>query len=424
MTIRQVDYYRALYWGLLLFSFSLSLSKSMSTVSLLLVCLAAVFLSVSSREFRAGLALNRKQPLTLSLALMIFVAVVGLLFTQNLSDGIRIVHKLSDILLIYLAVSVLLQATGDHEEVSGNAERLLLSFVLGLAVLDVIGLMTFVGLIGGKKFVLPLAPLHVHHIWFANINAIGIYVAFSFLLFPPKSTSRRMRNMLILFVLVGAVCILLSTSRTAWLGMLASVLALLFILIKNRKILFITVAALVAACVLIYASNAIVHERINQISSELRQLSSSADTSIGNRFLMWKAAYSMFLSNPLFGVGTGDFVPVLREYIRTGVYPTFLLEYNQPHNMYLFALATNGLIGLAALVFLFYKVLSGSGRMLKGRGEFRFYGFLALAVTVHFMVAGMTDSLFNIQILRYAYAFIIGICMRQSLQETNKGFTE
>ena len=73
---------------------------------------------------------------------------------------------------------------------------------------------------------------------------------------------------------------------------------------------------------------------------------------------MWKAAVLMFLSNPLIGVGTGNYVPTMTAYVSAGKFPEVLLDYNQPHNIYFFALATNGLLGLAALLYLFYRILN------------------------------------------------------------------
>jgi O-antigen ligase len=123
----------------------------------------------------------------------------------------------------------------------------------------------------------------------------------------------------------------------------------------------------------------------------------------------------MFLSNPLFGVGTGDYVLTMNRWMASGDLPPYLAEFNQPHNLYLFALATNGLLGLSALLYLFYRGLKFALLLVKQEGERRVFAFVALATIVHFMIAGMTDSFFNIQILRYTFAFVMGVCVRASL---------
>jgi O-antigen ligase len=189
-----------------------------------------------------------------------------------------------------------------------------------------------------------------------------------------------------------------------------------FMVTKNKKVFFITVAAAAVACVVVYLFIPFVQARINLIASDIARFSKGETvTSLGARFLMWKAALMMFLSNPLIGVGTGDYVPTMISYIKSGQMPEFLLEFNQPHNMYLFTLATNGLLGLAALLYIFYRALRFALPIMKGNEGERLFAFVAAATAVHFMIAGLTDSFFNIQILRYAFAFVMGVCVRSSV---------
>jgi O-antigen ligase len=185
----------------------------------------------------------------------------------------------------------------------------------------------------------------------------------------------------------------------------------------------LTLAVVVSGCLLAYLFIPFIHDRVNDGFTDIVQYAGgSKETSMGWRFLMWKAALSMFLSNPVFGIGTGDYVVTMHRYIEAGAYPTSLLQFNQPHNMYLFALATNGLFGLGALLFIFYRiiVLTRSFRNIPPGQQQLF--FLATAVAIHYLVAGMTDSLFNIFILRSSFAFVMGICIRAgSVQPAGNG---
>ena len=130
---------------------------------------------------------------------------------------------------------------------------------------------------------------------------------------------------------------------------------------------------------------------------------------------MWKASLRMFRSAPLVGVGTGDYIHAMEEFRRLRLLPRYLLDYNQPHNMYVFALATNGVVGCAALLYVFYRSLRYAAANMRASGHGRFYAFLTMAGAVHFLAAGFLDSLFNIQILRYSFAFVMGVCVRASL---------
>jgi O-antigen ligase len=196
-------------------------------------------------------------------------------------------------------------------------------------------------------------------------------------------------------------------------GIFVTIAVSAYFLIRQKGTYFIAAASTIIGSVLLYLFNNIIRERINQIFNDLSLfVTGVTSTSIGARLLMWKAALEMLISNPLFGVGPGDYKSSISAFVSAGRFPESILRYNQPHNMYLFALATTGLIGFFALVFIFYKALRHTKRLLCDKN--RFFGALALAVSLHFMTAGLTESLFNIHVLTCSFALISGICIRKS----------
>lgn len=416
MTIYQSPYYKIIIAGLLIFAFTLPLSKSAGNVLLFLLYPAGIIGVLFSMDFKKAILPNIRQPLAVAFSLFFLVALIGVVYTGKYSDGFHVANKFLSLPAIYLMVSVLIRSSQDEESTSRTAENLILAFVIGLMALNGIAVMTYLGIVGHKKFVLPLAPLNVHHIWFSNLNAIGMYSAVTFLLFSSRRDTRY-KTFFFSFLLLSGVTVLLSLSRTAWLGIFFTTIILTYIMVKKKKMFFIALLGMLGAGVLLYFFNQIVHTRLNLIVSDISLFfTGQTQTNIGERFLMWKAAFRMFLSNPLFGVGTGDYVPTLNRYMASGEFPSFLAEFNQPHNMYLFALATNGLLGLAALLYVFYRSLSFALPLMRSDGREKLFGFLALATTVHFMIAGLTDSFFNIQILRYTFAFVMGVCVRNSVR--------
>jgi O-antigen ligase len=289
----------------------------------------------------------------------------------------------------------------------------------------VIGLLTYLGIFADRKFSLPVYPMHVHHIWFANLNAVGIYAAVSFLVFRTVPQESKKKTLFIVFIVLALLSILLSISRTSWFGMIATGIVLTYLYANKKRIFFFTIAGGVSGCLLAYFFIPFVHDRINTIYTDIVVYSATggdAYSSLGDRFLMWKAAIKMFSTNPLFGIGTGDYVATIRSYVSAGLLPTRMLDYNQPHNMYLFSLATNGILGLGALLFIFFRIFVVTRPFTGITPGQRQLFFLATAVAIHYLVAGMTDSLFNIYILRFSFAFIMGICIRAgSVQPAGSG---
>jgi len=420
--MKRSQYYSTLAWCLLLFAFSLPLSKSAGNILLFLIYPMVVAGAIFAKDIRESVMSNIKQPVTLAFILMFAVSFVGIFFSEKYTDGMQTANKFLELLAIYLMLSVLISTLQDKANQYRSAESLLTAFLIGLMALNVIGVMTYLGIVGEKKYVLPLSPLHVHHIWFSNINALGLYAAAAFLLYSRRDLSRGVNLFLYSSLTLAVLCVLLSTSRTAWFGILLTSMVMAFLVSKSRKVFFFIAGVAAVICVVAYLFVPFVHERIHMIGSDISNYSAGETvTSLGGRFLMWKAALRMFWSNPLIGVGTGDYVPTMAAYVNSGQFPEFLLDFNQPHNMYLFALATNGLPGLIALLFVFYRILKftlpivQTGEKNPGREKERLFAFLATATAVHFMISGLTDSFFSIQILRYTFAFIIGVCVRQSV---------
>ena len=412
----SASWHRLLYPGLLLFGASLPLSKSASSILVVALCLAACVGAWRSREFRDDLRRSCRQPLTAALALFSLVAYAGIIHTEVFADGFAVANKFVSLPVIYVLVSLLLESNRDEETINRKATALLVSFLIGLTALDLVGAATFLGLTGAGRFATPLSPLGMHHIWFSNINAIGLYTAAALLLFPRRGAAAKGRLALLAFLPLAALCILLSTSRTAWFGIVLTAAILAAVMIRKMKpVLFLGLFSLLA-CALTYQFVPLVHERIDTMALDLVLFAADQKpgSSIGDRLFMWRAALLMFQQGPVIGIGTGDYYPAVVAWNAGLLLPDSLMAFNQPHNMYLFSLATNGLVGLAALLYIFYRSLACVVPIVRADGGGNLFAFLALATVAHFMIAGFFDSFFHIQILRYSFAFIMGVCLRSS----------
>jgi O-antigen ligase len=407
------------------FTVSLALSKTAANVLMTLIYLAGLILIARYQEDRRSILSSINQPLVIPMLAYLAVAVIGIIYTEKLAAGLGIANKIAGLFLVYFMTSVVIDAVRGTDERAKLTDKLILIFITGILVLDVIGLLTYLGIFADRKFSLPVYPMHVHHIWFANLNAVGIYAAVSFLVFRTVPQESKKKTLFIVFIVLALLSILLSISRTSWFGMIATGIVLTYLYANKKRIFFFTIAGGVSGCLLAYFFIPFVHDRINTIYTDIVVYSATggdAYSSLGDRFLMWKAAIKMFSTNPLFGIGTGDYVATIRSYVSAGLLPTRMLDYNQPHNMYLFSLATNGILGLGALLFIFFRIFVVTRPFTGITPGQRQLFFLATAVAIHYLVAGMTDSLFNIYILRFSFAFIMGICIRAgSVQPAGSG---
>ena len=71
-------------------------------------------------------------------------------------------------------------------------------------------------------------------------------------------------------------------------------------------------------------------------------------SSVGQRLEMWVVAWHLFKSAPLTGVGSGAYMASAQKLVDEGSAPPVTSIYDHPHNEYLDALSSRGLVGLAA----------------------------------------------------------------------------
>ena len=122
-----------------------------------------------------------------------------------------------------------------------------------------------------------------------------------------------------------------------------------------------------------------------------------ADSPVGQRLELWRAAWDMFLQRPLLGGGIGHtFRDFLREGIAAGNYDPAIAVHTMPHNVLLDVLALRGLVGLAGVLILwlalgtvFFKAASEASARL------RTLGMAGLALLVSYAFFGLTDSVMD-----------------------------
>lgn len=129
-----------------------------------------------------------------------------------------------------------------------------------------------------------------------------------------------------------------------------------------------------------------------------------ADTSVGQRLAMWRAAWMLFLSHPLLGVGTGAYQPSTDRLIAEGKIMPTIASYDHPHNDYLNALASAGIVGFLVLLavlllpaWFFIRAVCSGDRVTHA------LGLGGLFTVIGFAIYALTDVVFlhNMMIIWY-----------------------
>ena len=132
---------------------------------------------------------------------------------------------------------------------------------------------------------------------------INTYLPFCYYLFYYENNNWK-KLLYLAFALIGLMAIVVSLSRGGFVGLVAMLMAVW--LLSNKK-LFILIAALL---IFILVSTYVMQTAYFQ---EMGTIANTDEGTANERMLSWKAAWYMFLDNPL-GVGPGNFPVRFPEY--------------------------------------------------------------------------------------------------------------
>lgn len=214
-----------------------------------------------------------------------------------------------------------------------------------------------------------------------NPNVLGSYliIIISIALSGFKPTNNRAGRLPSLFILIlSYICMVLTFSRGAWLGLAASILVI-FIFSKEKPYILSVLGVTLLLTL----------PEFDAVLSRLNIDFLSSDSSSEYRWYLWKVAFKTFSDNPLFGTGLGSFGFSLPSHSQAGGYLV-----SHAHNIYLHFLAETGLFGsvaffgyIGAAVYVCYKVMKKSSCQ-----QTRRLSLGILASCIGLMVHGAVDA--------------------------------
>ncbi|HEY8478033.1 MAG TPA: O-antigen ligase family protein, partial [Chloroflexota bacterium] len=334
----------------------------------------------------------------LGAVLMVSLGVQGVsaLGAIDLLDSAKEILKWVELLVAFSVVAV--------DVAPEERWRLLAVASVAAAAEATVGVVQFVAGIGPPAF--AIGPFMRAHGNFEQPNPFAGYLA---MMLPLAVTGALLgaRSRWVWWVSLAtgpaiALGLLLSLSRGGWLGAAAGVGAVLLVWSQaTRRLLVLAVVAglaLVVAAVL-GAMPAVVAERMQATVEyfgvfDVRAIEVTPENwAVAERLAHWQAAWSMFLSRPVFGVGVGNYAAAYPDH--------FILGWDNPlghaHNFYLNVLAEQGLAGLAVWLILLLVVVRTALANLDRSGMAtarRAVNVAVLGQTAAFATHSLFDNLF------------------------------
>lgn len=322
------------------------------------------------------------EPLVWVFAAYFGVYLLSLAWSDDLDWGWRMVSKQKLFLFLGLYLSV---ARKEHFARYVSAFLASMAFCEGLAFYNWLDLHVWHALPEGvrvDKNPLDTSPF-VDRILYAPALALAGYLAGHRLLFESESIRQRLMYGLLLCTTV--LNLVLSGGRAGLLGFAVLMVLLLFQRLRHRRGLAALASLLLVTGVALgsYFGSDFLRGRVDQGVDEIRNFNERPNKSVTLRVVYAMNAWRLFAEQPLLGVGAGDY-PV--EYARMNALhtPAWKPLWN-PHNEYLLAMASAGLLGaVSVLMVLFYPLLR------RGPDDGRAY--LRVAVPLLFIVLCLLES--------------------------------
>ena len=328
-----------------------------------------------------------KRPTAFFAVLLFLYIGLGLLYSIAPIDmGIYDFKKYRKLLLIPLFIGIFKD--------TDSAKKLILAYSLGVltlmtpTLLDGFGLMKLMGL--DMSHFRDQSYNASSIVYWRNHIVHGFHVSIFFTICVISIFRYKKFSFIFFIIAILCVCDILFfiNGRAALFNLLVSALLLIFYYInniKNIKLIFTILAAILIVSASTYHFSNKVHERVISIMQESQAYDEKNNvlTSGGQRLYMWSMSFKLFLNAPIIGNGLGAFRQRMLQ--PDNLIPN--IPYHHTHNEYLTLAAQNGLIGLALFFALIWFMYKNANQQNDGWLK----GITKIGIAI-FLISALTDS--------------------------------
>lgn len=372
--------------------FAIPISVALDNILLALLLIA----SLAAGGYREKWTAIKKNPVAVAALVLMGLLTLGLAYGERYSgDGARYWGKYIDLAFVPLFVTAFrAQATRQYA---------LKAFGGALLASMLVSFFSPLGLLYGN----PMVPLNspeypVGFKYSITQSLLVAFGAFVCVLAARETASRKWRSILYTIASLAVFNVLaVVISRTGYL-ILAALLLYYFVAQFKWRGVVIAAAAGALLFTAAYFGSTVFHDRVDTAVAEMKaaEHGDSANTSVGTRMAFWRSSVKIIEAHPLFGAGTGSF-PAAFNAVNAG---RNVEEAPNPHNEYLLIAAQTGLVGLAALLYLFYTQWRLAARLAP------FYRDLARGLVLVMAVGCLFNSLLLDHTEGLFFAWMTGLC--------------
>lgn len=217
----------------------------------------------------------------------------------------------------------------------------------------------------------------------------------------------------IIGLIAGLSVSVLSSARGGWMAIPVFVFVFIYFRTNGRLFNKMLLAMLLIGVLglLGYFLIEPIHHRLWMIYSDLSLFSGgNADTSIGIRLQLWKAAFHLIAQNPVFGVGADGFRGAMDGLSASGFITPIAAGYGkgEVHNEILAHTVRFGIFGLASILAVYFVPFVIFLRAARSKiHQQNVAAMMGMCVTLGFFVFGLTVETFDLKMTAAFYSLTV-----------------
>ena len=360
---------------LIILAFLMPLTVFGANIIIVVICLLWLF----SGDYKSKYNQIISNKFILVSILFFFAHVIGLLWTEDLSWGLHIVHKMWYFLLFLPVLFTLVK--------KDYIKFYIFSFLLAIAVTEIASYLVWFEIVEPFKNASVLNPTpFMSHISYNPILSFAIYLVLHEIFFNKKLSSL-VFSFYSFFAISMTVNMFITGGRAGQVTFFVMLTILIFQVFDKQRFKSLIVISIVIPGIFFasYQTSFLFQKRVDFAVSEILSYSDIAANSVGLRINYARNSWQVIKKHPIIGIGTGDF-PI--EYAKINqINSPNLPNASNPHNMYTLILMQLGFLGLASMLSIFYYQIK-----LSFNSPSKFIRDVGITLPLMFLVMMLSDS--------------------------------
>ena len=373
--VENLSINKAYQYLLIILAFLMPLTVFGANLIIVIICVLWLFSGDYASKFNQIIS----NKFILASIVFFFLHVIGLLWTEDLSWGVHIVHKMWYFLLLLPVLFTIVRR--EHIKFYISA------FLLAITFTEIASYLVWFEIIEPFKNATVRNPTpFMSHISYNPILAFAIYLVLHEIFFNKKITNL-VFSLYSFFAISMSVNMFITGGRAGQVMYFAMLTIIIFQFFNNQKIKSLLLISVLIPGIFFtaYMTSDLFQQRVDAAVNNTISYSDNKSSSVGLRITFALNSWEVIKENPIIGIGTGDF-PM--EYKKINQINTpGLPSSTNPHNMYTLVVTQLGVLGLISMLSIFYYQIK-----LSFNSSNRFIRDVGITLPLLFLVIMWSDS--------------------------------